>query len=216
MSQDINIQNLRKNYQTQILEKQSIPDNPFTLFKSWFGEVSTANLLEPNAMSLSTSNKHGFVSSRMVLLKAYDDEGFVFFTNYNSQKAQDIRENNKVALTFWWDKLYRQVRVSGKAEKVTREESIEYFHSRPLGSQLGALTSNQSEVIRSYAVLEAEYERLEAMYKDQEVPCPDHWGGYRVVPKHIEFWQGRPNRLHDRLCYMQESLNNWKVERLSP
>ena len=205
-----------KHYQTKLLEEQNIPGNPLTLFEQWFEEALSKEFIEPSAMNLSTVSPDGVVSSRMVLLKAFNNKGFVFFTNYKSQKAKDLSINKNVALTIWWDKLYRQVRITGAAEKVLREESVEYFRSRPIGSQLGALASQQSTVIENYSVLEKEYERLEAMYKNQEVPCPEHWGGYLVVPLKIEFWQGRPNRLHDRLCYEKNSSDNWKVERLSP
>jgi len=216
MSTDIDINKLRNNYQTVILNKQIAKKNPFAQFQLWFDEVLASELSEPNAMNLATVSKEGEVSSRMVLLKTFDETGFVFFTNYNSSKAQDIQSTKIAAINFWWDMLYRQVRIDGRVEKIPREDSVGYFHSRPVGSQIGAIASQQSRVIKNYTVLEKEYQRLEQYYKNQEIPCPEHWGGYRVIPKLFEFWQGRPNRLHDRLRYTQTSTEAWSIERLSP
>jgi len=216
MSTDIDINKLRNNYQTVILNKQIAKKNPFAQFQLWFDEVLASELSEPNAMNLATVSKEGEVSSRMVLLKTFDETGFVFFTNYNSSKAQDIQSTKNAAINFWWDMLYRQVRIDGRVEKIPREDSVGYFHSRPVGSQIGAIASQQSRVIKNYTVLEKEYQRLEQYYKNQEIPCPEHWGGYRVIPKLFEFWQGRPNRLHDRLRYTQTSTEAWSIERLSP
>ena len=210
------IHKLRKNYQTKMLEKNKANKNPLDLFKVWFDEALKEEFIEPNAMSIATVNKKGEVSSRMVLLKEFDNRGFVFYTNYNSTKAQDLLSTKTAALNFWWDKLYRQVRISGTVDKITKTESEKYFHSRPKGSQLGAIASQQSEVIENYSVLENQYKNLEEQYKNREIPCPDHWGGFRVEPREIEFWQGRPNRLHDRLRYMKVSAEDWKIERLSP
>jgi len=216
MSTDIDINKLRNNYQTVILNKQIAKKNPFAQFQLWFDEVLASELSEPNAMNLATVSKEGEVSSRMVLLKTFDETGFVFFTNYNSSKAQDIQSTKNAAINFWWDMLYRQVRIDGRVEKIPREDSVGYFHSRPVGSQIGAIASQQSRVIKNYTALEKEYQRLEQYYKNQEIPCPEHWGGYRVIPKLFEFWQGRPNRLHDRLRYTQTSTEAWSIERLSP
>jgi pyridoxamine 5'-phosphate oxidase len=216
MSTDIDINKLRNNYQTVMLNKQIAKKNPFAQFQLWFDEVLASELSEPNAMNLATTSKEGEVSSRMVLLKTFDETGFVFFTNYNSSKAQDIQSTKNAAINFWWDMLYRQVRIDGRVEKIPREDSVEYFHSRPVGSQIGAIASQQSRVIKNYTALEKEYQRLEQYYKNQEIPCPEHWGGYRVIPKLFEFWQGRPNRLHDRLRYTQTSTEAWSIERLSP
>jgi len=216
MSTDIDINKLRNNYQTVMLNKQIAKKNPFAQFQLWFDEVLASELSEPNAMNLATASKEGEVSSRMVLLKTFDETGFVFFTNYNSSKAQDIQSTKNAAINFWWDMLYRQVRIDGRVEKIPREDSVEYFHSRPVGSQIGAIASQQSRVIKNYTALEKEYQRLEQYYKNQEIPCPEHWGGYRVIPKLFEFWQGRPNRLHDRLRYTQTSTEAWSIERLSP
>ncbi len=216
MSIDIDISKIRKDYQTVNLEKQKVKKNPFDQFQLWFNEALAGDFIEPNAMNLATVSQDGEVSSRMVLLKAFDETGFVFFTNYNSQKAQDIQSTNKAALNFWWDKYHRQVRISGRVEKIPRKDSVDYFRTRPLGSQLGAAASQQSNVIDDYDVLEKQYQHLEEQYQNQEIPCPEHWGGYRVIPRLFEFWQGRQNRLHDRLRYTQISSKNWKIERLSP
>ena len=216
MNENSSIKSLRKNYQTKMLEKKKVKKNPFDLFQDWFDEALQAEFIEPNAMSIATINNEGEISSRMILLKEFDARGFVFFTNYNSKKSQDIQNTNKAALNIWWDKLYRQVRISGQVVKVSRQESVEYFRTRPRGSQLGAHASRQSEVIENYSVLEKQYRELEQHYQNQEIPCPDHWGGFRVEPVEFEFWQGRPNRLHDRLRYTRLEDNDWKIERLSP
>lgn len=216
MSQDINIKDLRQSYETQPLVEAEAHQDPFKQFKLWLDEAIAADFVEPNAMNIATVNQKGDVSSRMVLLKGFDEKGFVFFTNYNSNKSNDLDNAKKAALNIWWDKLHRQVRVNGLVEKVSRQETVEYFHSRPRGSQIGAIASEQSRVIENHAVLENEYSRLESLYDGKEIPCPDDWGGYRVIPEQFEFWQGRPNRLHDRLRYMRTSTSGWKIERLSP
>lgn len=216
MSQDIDINKFNKNYRIKKLVKQNLDKNPFVQFQLWFDEALTAEFIEPNAMNLATVSKDGEVSSRMVLLKDFNETGFVFFTNYNSQKAQDLQHTKKATLNFWWDKLYRQVRISGQVDKIPRKDSVEYFRTRPLGSQLGAVASQQSKIIENYAVLEKQYQRLEKQFNNQDIPCPEHWGGYRVIPNIFEFWQGRPNRLHDRLRYTKISTNDWIIERLSP
>ncbi len=207
---------LRKSYQTIMLEKKNADKNPFMQFQIWFEEARAAQFIEPNAMNIASVSDDGEVSSRMVLLKAFDELGFVFFTNYNSSKAQELRTNKMAALSFWWDKLYRQVRIQGAIEKVSHEESEEYFHSRPRGSQIGAIASKQSSIIESYNVLEKEYQKLEKKFQDQDIPYPEYWGGYRVIPVKFEFWQGRPNRLHDRLQYVKTNSGEWRVDRLSP
>ncbi len=214
MSDDIS--KLRKNYQTTMLEKSKVKDNPFEQFELWFNEACEAEFIEPNAMSIATNNKDGVITSRMVLLKAFNKNGFVFFTNYHSNKAKDLDATKTAALNIWWDKLYRQVRIQGTVEKISTKESEEYFHTRPRGSQLGAIASQQSSVIDNYQVLENEYNRLEQKYEGKEIPYPKHWGGYRVIPNLIEFWQGRPNRLHDRLRYVTTNSNKWRIERVSP
>jgi len=215
MSQDTNIPNLRQNYASSTLEEANADKDPFKQFQTWFDEAVAADFMEPNAMNIATVNSAGELSSRMVLLKGFDPSGFVFFTNYESNKANDLASTKQCALTFWWDKLHRQVRVRGSVEKIKREETVEYFHSRPRGSQIGAIASKQSSVIENYAFLESEYKKIEEKYEGQEIPCPDRWGGYRVLPEQFEFWQGRPNRLHDRLRYTKINAD-WKIERLSP
>ncbi len=215
MSQDINVQHLRQSYKSSTLVEDKINKDPFKQFEIWFNDALKAEFIEPNAMNISTVNSNGDISSRMVLLKGFDEHGFVFFTNYESNKASDIASTQQAALTFWWDKLHRQIRIRGTVEKVTRKESEEYFHSRPRGSQIGAVASKQSEVIQDYAYLENEYKTIEDQYENQEIPCPKHWGGYRVMPVEFEFWQGRPNRLHDRIRYFKTDID-WKIERLSP
>ena len=216
MSNNEAIHKLRKNHQTVMLEKENANKNPFLQFEVWLEEALAAGFVEPNAVNLATISSKGNVTSRMVLLKAFDKAGFVFFTNYKSQKAQDLLSTRQAALTFWWDQLYRQVRICGEAEIISREASVEYFRTRPRGSQLGAAASQQSCIIENYAVLEAEFKRLDQDYHDQEIPCPEYWGGYRVIPDSFEFWQGRPNRLHDRLRYTKISTDDWKIDRLSP
>ena len=216
MSQDINIKDLRQNYETRTLEEDNVNKDPFKQFQLWMDEALSADFVEPNAMNVATVNKDGDISSRMVLLKGFDEQGFVFFTNYQSNKANDLASINKAALNVWWDKLHRQVRVNGAVEKVSREETVKYFHSRPRGSQIGAVASQQSRVIKNHVVLEEEYKKIESQFEGQEIPCPEHWGGYRVIPEQFEFWQGRPNRLHDRLRYAKTDSNVWKIERLSP
>ena len=216
MSQDINIKDLRQNYETHALEEDQAHKNPFQQFQTWLDEALVAEFVEPNAMNIATVDKNGEVSSRMVLLKGFDEKGFVFFTNYESNKANDLADSNQAALNIWWDKLHRQVRINGNVEKVGREETVEYFHSRPRGSQIGAIASNQSRVIKNHQALEDAYQKIEQQYDNQEIPCPDHWGGYRVIPQKFEFWQGRPNRLHDRLRYAKTNSDNWVIDRLSP
>lgn len=216
MSQDINIKDLRKSYETHALEKSNAESDPFKQFKFWMNEALAADFAEPNAMNIATSNKAGDISSRMVLLKGFNEQGFVFFTNYASSKADDLAATQQAALNFWWDKLHRQVRINGSVEKVSRQETLEYFHSRPRGSQIGAVASAQSKVIENHTVLADEYSKIEALYADKEIPCPDDWGGYRVIPEKFEFWQGRPNRLHDRLRYVKAKSGDWEISRLSP
>ncbi|KAF3887017.1 MULTISPECIES: pyridoxamine 5'-phosphate oxidase [Nostocales] len=213
---DRNIADLRKDYTLQGLSETEVDPNPFIQFKRWFDQTLAAQLVEPNAVTLATTTQEGKPSARMVLLKGFDDRGFVFFTNYNSQKGQELAENPQASLVFWWAELERQVRISGSVEKISDKESDEYFYSRPLNSRLGAWASNQSEVIENRAVLEQRIEELQTKYQNQEVPRPQHWGGFRAIPVEIEFWQGRPNRLHDRLRYTRLDDSSWKIERLSP
>nr|WP_243147622.1 pyridoxamine 5'-phosphate oxidase [Scytonema sp. UIC 10036] len=213
---DRNITDLRKDYTLQGLSETDVDSNPFIQFKRWFDQAIAAQLVEPNAMTLATTTREGKPSARMVLLKGFDERGFVFFTNYNSQKGQELAENPQASLVFWWAELERQIRISGRVEKISDAESDEYFYSRPLNSRLGAWASNQSEAIESRAVLEQRLQELQAKYQNQDVPRPQHWGGLRTIPIEIEFWQGRPNRLHDRLRYTRLNDGSWKIERLSP
>lgn len=209
------IADLRQNYTRQQLLETNVDPNPLKQFQTWFDQAQSANILEPNAMTLATASKEGIPAARIVLLKGVDDRGFTFYTNYESRKGQELAANPQAVLVFWWEPLERQVRIEGSVEKVSAQETEEYFHSRPRGSQLGALASPQSQVITSREVLENRLEDFTRAYQDQEIPRPDHWGGYRVVPHTIEFWQGRPNRLHDRLRYCLEQ-NQWMIERLAP
>jgi pyridoxamine 5'-phosphate oxidase len=213
---DKTIADLRKDYTLEGLSETEIDLNPFIQFKKWFDQALAAQLPEPNAMTIATAMPDGKPSARMVLLKDFDERGFVFFTNYNSRKGQELAENPQAALVFWWAELERQVRISGHVEKVAENESDKYFHSRPANSRLGAWVSNQSEVIESREVLEQRLQEFHSKYENQEIPRPPHWGGLRVIPTEIEFWQGRSSRLHDRLLYTRSDDNSWKIERLSP
>ncbi|NJP10258.1 MAG: pyridoxamine 5'-phosphate oxidase [Leptolyngbyaceae cyanobacterium RU_5_1] len=215
MTNDPSIADLRLNYTRQQLNEANVDPNPIQQFQHWFTQALDANIIEPNAMTLATASKKGVPSARIVLLKGVDERGFVFYTNYESRKGQELAENPQAVLVFWWDVLERQVRIEGTVEKVSDQETEDYFHSRPRTSQLGAWASNQSRIISNREVLEQYWEELTRQYQDQEIPRPPHWGGYRVVPHTIEFWQGRPSRLHDRLHYQLDN-DNWLLKRLSP
>jgi pyridoxamine 5'-phosphate oxidase len=207
----------RKSYEKSELLEDSIPDNPMQLFQTWFYEVEQADGLdEPNAMTVSTLGLDGFPKNRVVLLKKYNHEGFIFYTNYKSEKGKAIDANPKLCLSFFWPNLERQIIIKGSAEKIASNRSDGYFESRPDGSKLGAIVSYQSSVISSRNVLEQKLEALESEYKGKEIKRPDHWGGYIVKPVSIEFWQGRPNRLHDRIRYTLQKDFDWKIERLAP
>lgn len=209
------IAHLRKDYTLNGLRKEDVLENPIDQFKRWFAEALASQVLEPNGMVLSTIGRDGYPHGRVVLLKDVDARGFSFYTNYLSHKGDDLAQHPVASLTFWWPELERQVRIIGKVEKVETAESDAYFAVRPRGSQIGAWVSEQSQTIADRKVLEEKWAELEAQFADQAVVRPPHWGGYRVLPHQIEFWQGRPSRLHDRLCYTYES-NEWKLERLSP
>ncbi len=211
------LSNYRKSYQKGQLIKATAPENPLELFQKWFHEVEEfGNTEEPNAMTLSTIGKDLFPKSRVVLLKKLTWEGFVFYTNYQSEKGRAIAENPNVCLSFFWQGLEQQVIVKGMAEKIAANLSDGYFESRPNGSKLGAWASNQSEIIEKREVLEDNLKRFEEKFKDQEIPRPEHWGGYLVKPVSIEFWQGRDNRMHDRIRYTLQEEFSWKIERLAP
>jgi len=217
MSLDIEIENLRKEYTARTLEVADVRASPFGQFEAWFAEAVQAQVPEPNAMTLATVDAEGQPSARIVLLKGFDRSGFVFYTNYQSRKGADMEQNPRVALVFLWLELQRQVRIEGRVEKVAREESTRYFQSRPRGSQIGAWASPQSAVIDQRELLERRYADLEKRYAEAEVlPRPGHWGGYLVRPQLLEFWQGRPSRLHDRLQYRREGPDQWAIERLAP
>lgn len=213
---DTTVADLRKEYTLQGLKETDVDANPFKQFQTWFSQALQAQLPEPNAMTVATIGSDGKPSARIVLLKDFDENGFVFYTNYDSNKGQQLAKNPWAALVFWWPELERQVRIEGPVEKVSAQESDTYFHSRPIGSQIGAWVSEQSQVISGREVLENRLQELTAKYEGQEVPRPPHWGGYRVTPKEIEFWQGRPSRLHDRLIYKLLDNSNWSIQRLSP
>ena len=208
---------LRREYARARLDEADVSHDPFVEFARWFAEAQDAQLTDPNAMTLATATAGGAPSARVVLLKAFDERGFVFFSDYRSRKGAELEANPKAALVFYWAELDRQVRITGGVALTSREESERYFRSRPLGSRLGAWASHQSLVIPGRAALEADLRDVEARFEDGDVPPPAHWGGYRVVPDAIEFWQGRESRLHDRIRYVRErGGKGWRVERLSP
>lgn len=207
----------RKSYEKRELLMENTPENPLELFRSWFIEVDQHFLEdETNAMTVSTLGLDGYPKSRVVLLKRYTYEGFIFYTNYESEKGKAILANPNVCLSFFWPKAERQIIIKGQAEKLPENMSDGYFESRPRGSQLGALVSHQSEVIASRDVLDEELKTLETTFEGKEIPRPEYWGGFLVRPVELEFWQGRPNRLHDRIRYQLQDDYNWKKDRLSP
>lgn len=209
--------NYRKSYEKKALLESEVGDNPLALFQQWFHEVEASESTdEPNAMSLSTVGEDGFPKTRVVLLKRFNEDGFIFFSNYQSEKGKSIAANPEVCLSFFWPVLERQVIIKGKAEQLAVNLSEGYFESRPRGSQLGAWASDQSQAVPSREFLEERLQQFEEEYEGQEVPKPPHWGGYLVRPVSIEFWQGRPNRLHDRIRFSLEENYDWTVERLAP
>jgi pyridoxamine 5'-phosphate oxidase len=207
---------LRKEYSHSGLLEKDLAKDPFRQFEKWFQEAEGAKLNEPNAMICSLATTDGRPSARTVLLKGLDGRGFVFYSNYESRKGRELVINPRVSLLFPWIALERQVIVEGTATRISREESAAYFHSRPLASQLAAWASAQSTIISGRAAIEDAYKAVEKKYAGQEVPLPPHWGGYRVAPETVEFWQGRRSRLHDRLRYRRDAKGEWLVERLSP
>ncbi len=210
-----NISAIRKEYSKHALDITDVTADPFIMFNQWFDEALKAEVLEPNAMNIATVSKNGIPSSRIVLLKEVD-HGFVFYTNYQSDKGKELEHNPIAALNFFWPELERQVRIQGEVEKVSEEMSVSYFQSRPKESQIGAWTSPQSTIIKDRSILEERAKTLIEKFKNESVlPKPSQWGGYRLKPFYIEFWQGRPSRLHDRIAYALVG-NNWKINRLAP
>ncbi len=213
---NLSISDLRQNYTLAGLRETDASRDAIAQFATWFQQALDADLKEPNAMTLATLSPDGFPTARIVLLKHFDTNGFVFYTNYKSNKGQDLERNPRAALVFWWAELERQVRIEGTVERISDRDSDEYFNSRPRDSQLGAWVSSQSEVIADRQVLEQKFSQLQQQYANKNIPRPTHWGGFRVIPAKIEFWQGRPSRLHDRLRYRLLEGGDWLIERLSP
>jgi pyridoxamine 5'-phosphate oxidase len=210
------IQSIRNEYSKESLSEKDTDKDPIKQFDKWFTEVLKSEQAEPTAMTLATATTDGRPSARIVLMKGFNGDGFSFYTNYLSRKGKEIAKNPLGALIFFWDTLERQVRVEGTIEKLSREESEKYFHSRPKGSQVGAVVSPQSQEIPDRDGLEKKWQEAEAQYADKEVPKPSHWGGYILRPRLIEFWQGRPSRLHDRILYKKVDNKSWKKVRLAP
>lgn len=211
-----NIENLRQEYQAAELSEKKVTKNPIKQFEHWFQDALSANIYEPNAMTLATTSIDRKPSARIVLLKGFDEDGFAFYTNYLSAKGKEIAKNPVVALVFFWAELARQVRIEGTVEKLSKEASERYFHSRPRGSQIAAIASPQSQILTSRDQLEATWKALEQQYEGAIIPKPAHWGGYVVKPQIIEFWQGRESRLHDRIVYKKSDKKNWKITRVAP
>ncbi len=212
----MDVSDLREEYTRAGLREADAHPDPVEQFRRWFDEVLAANLYEPNAMTLATATREGRPSARVVLLKGFDEQGFVFYTNYEGRKARELEENLHCALVFYWGEFERQVRIEGRAERVSEEESDAYYGSRPRGSRLGAWVSEQSRPVGDREALEERLWGVETEYEGREIPRPPFWGGYRVEPEEIEFWQGRENRLHDRLLYRRQDDVGWRVERLQP
>ena len=210
------IAEIRKDYKLKVLSEKDVTSDPFQQFEKWWNEALTSNIEEANAMTLATASNDGIPSARIVLLKGIDKRGFIFFTNYDSFKGQQLLENPRACLVFFWKELERQVRITGVVEKVSNKESDDYFNSRPEGSRIAAWTSPQSQVIESRSWLEENEKKMQKQFAQTDIRRPSHWGGYRVMPIGIEFWQGRPNRLHDRINYSLQENGNWTIERLAP
>ena len=211
----MDISDMRRDFESEGLDQDDLDADPVRQFEHWFNDARQASILEPNAMSLATAGSNGLPDVRTVLLKYFDIDGFVFYTNYGSRKAAELAENPQAALLFPWLGLNRQVTIQGRVEKVSKTESLRYFASRPRGSQIGAWVSEQSRAITSRGLLEQKVAEIKRRFGDGEVPLPSFWGGYRVIPERIEFWQGRPSRLHDRFEYLRGE-HGWTIQRLQP
>lgn len=211
------VEKIRRDYSREVLSESSVEESPVDQFMIWFEQALSADLLDPNAMTLATASRQGVPASRIVLLKGVDQDGFRFYTNYASRKGRELEENPRAALCFYWPSLERQVRIEGRVQKVSRAQSADYFRRRPRLSQLGAWASQQSSRVDSRKELEDTFREAEKRFENREVPLPDFWGGYRLIPEYIEFWQGRKGRLHDRICYQRRGEgNSWEIFRLSP
>ena len=216
MADALDLSLLRERYARATLDERDVSADPIAQFTTWFEEARAAQVREPNAMTLATATADGAPSARVVLLKSVDARGFVFYSDHRSRKGRELDDNPRAALVFWWEPLERQVRVTGRVERVTREEAAAYFATRPRGSRIGAWTSRQSSVLPDRAALEQALADTEARFgEDGDIPLPEHWGGWRVVPNAVEFWQGRPSRLHDRIEYRKDD-HGWQIGRLAP
>lgn len=212
----MDVSQIRRSQTGGVLRRADLDESPFGQFEDWFRDACDSPDLDPNAMALATVDDQGRLHNRTVLLKFFDDSGFVFYTNYTSKKAAHIKQNPNVALLFFWRDLGRQVIIRGAAEKISTAETLKYFATRPRGSQLGAWVSQQSSIVSSRSLLEAKFEEMKRKFANKEVPLPSFWGGYRVVPQEFEFWQGKSQRLHDRFQYARTGADDWLIERLQP